>query len=53
MKHNTPWTEDIVKLRADIDKGLDDLAKGRVEPFDVEEIIKRGRELLKQRGGRK
>jgi antitoxin ParD1/3/4 len=43
----------LASLRADLQVGLDDLAAGRTEPFDAEEIMKRGRELLKQRRGTK
>ena len=34
-------------------KGLDDIAAGRTSPFDPEDIIKRGRERLKQLTKRK
>jgi antitoxin ParD1/3/4 len=36
-------------LKADIDKGLTDLAEGRVEDFDAGRIIERGRKLLAAR----
>jgi len=36
-------------LKADIDKGLADLAEGRVKDFDVARIIERGRKLLASR----
>jgi antitoxin ParD1/3/4 len=36
-------------LKADIDKGLTDLAEGRVRDFDVARIIERGRKLLSAR----
>ena len=41
--------QELAALRADIDKGLKDLAEGRVEDFDPEEIMKRGRQLLRSR----
>jgi antitoxin ParD1/3/4 len=36
-------------LQADIDKGLSDLAEGRVQDFDAARIIERGRKLLAAR----
>lgn len=36
-------------LKADIDRGLADLAEGRVKDFDAARIIERGRQLLAQR----
>jgi antitoxin ParD1/3/4 len=45
--------QELAALRADLQKGLDDIAAGRTEPFDAEEIMKRGRELLKQRRAKK
>jgi len=39
----------IAALKAEIDRGLTDLAKGRVRDFDVERIIRRGRKLLADR----
>ena len=33
-------------LRKDIQIGLDDLDAGRTSPFDIEDIIKRGRQRL-------
>jgi antitoxin ParD1/3/4 len=33
-------------LQADIDKGLADLAKGRIKDFDAKGIIERGRKFL-------
>jgi antitoxin ParD1/3/4 len=36
-------------LKADIDKGLTDLAEGRVLDFDAARIIERGRRLLAAR----
>ena len=41
--------EDIAALKADIDKGLADVAAGRVKRFDASEIIARGRTLLAAR----
>jgi antitoxin ParD1/3/4 len=36
-------------LKADIDKGLADIAAGRVKDFDADRIIERGRKLLASR----
>jgi len=41
--------QELAALRADIDKGLADVAAGRVKDFDVDRIIKRGRKLLASR----
>ncbi|MCW2284658.1 antitoxin ParD1/3/4 [Rhodoblastus acidophilus] len=38
--------QDLAALRADIDKGLSDVAAGRVKAFDPDAIIERGRKLL-------
>lgn len=38
--------QELTALKADIDKGLADLAAGRVKDFDAEHIIERGRQLL-------
>ncbi len=38
--------QEIEALRADIDKGLADIASGRVKTFDAARIIRRGRKLL-------
>ena len=38
-------TRDYATLKADLEKGLSDLAAGRVKDFDVAVVIKRGREL--------
>jgi antitoxin ParD1/3/4 len=38
--------QELVALKADIDKGLADLAKGRVKDFDTARIVERGRKLL-------
>jgi antitoxin ParD1/3/4 len=38
--------EQFAALQADIDKGLADLAAGRVKDFDTARIIERGRKLL-------
>jgi antitoxin ParD1/3/4 len=40
---------ELAALKADIDKGLDDVASGRVKDFDAARIIERGRKLLKDR----
>jgi antitoxin ParD1/3/4 len=41
--------QELAALKADIDKGLADLAEGRVKDFDAARIIKRGRKLLASR----
>jgi len=38
--------EALASLRADVQLGLDDIAAGRVVDFDVDSIIRRGRERL-------
>lgn len=39
----------IAELKVDIDRGLADVAEGRVATFDAKRIIARGRKLLKDR----
>jgi antitoxin ParD1/3/4 len=41
--------QELAALKADIDKGLTDLAEGRVQDFDADRIIERGRRLLASR----
>lgn len=41
--------QELEALKADIDKGLADVAAGRVADFDPARIIERGRELLTRR----
>lgn len=41
--------EELAALKAEIDKGLADVAKGRVKKFDAGRIIERGRKLLAAR----
>jgi antitoxin ParD1/3/4 len=41
--------EELAALKADIDKGLADLAAGRVKAFDAKAIVARGRKLLAAR----
>jgi antitoxin ParD1/3/4 len=41
--------KEMESLKADIDKGLTDLAAGRVEEFDAARIIARGKQLLAAR----
>ena len=41
--------QELAALKADIDKGLTDLAEGRVKDFDADRIIERGRKLLASR----
>ena len=38
--------QELAALKADIDRGLTDLAEGRVQNFDAARIIERGRKLL-------
>ena len=38
--------QELRALKADIDRGLADVAAGRVQDFDVERIVERGRMLL-------
>lgn len=38
--------QDLAALKADIDRGLADLAEGRVKDFDAARIIDRGGQLL-------
>lgn len=41
--------QELAVLRADLQKGLDDIAAGRTKPFDPEDIIKRGQQRLRSR----
>lgn len=41
--------QELAALKADIDRGLTDLAAGRVQDFDANRIIERGRKLLASR----
>jgi antitoxin ParD1/3/4 len=41
--------QELAALKAEIDKGLADLAEGRVKEFDADRIIERGRKLLASR----
>jgi antitoxin ParD1/3/4 len=41
--------QELAALKVDIDKGLTDLAAGRVQDFDADRIIERGRRLLANR----
>ena len=38
--------QELAALKADIDRGLADLASGRVRAFDTDRLIERGRQLL-------
>src|ERR1700730_7044796 len=40
---------ELASLKLDIDKGLTDLAEGRVKDFDADRIIERGKKLLAAR----
>ena len=41
--------QELAALKAEIDKGLADLAEGRVKDFDTDRVIERGRQLLASR----
>ncbi len=41
--------QELAALKADIDKGITDVAEGRVRNFDADSIIERGRKLLASR----
>ena len=41
--------QEMEALTADIDRGLADVATGRVKAFDVQRIVERGRKLLANR----
>lgn len=41
--------QELTALKSDIDKGLADVAAGRVKNFDAKQIIARGRKLLASR----
>lgn len=41
--------QELAALKADIDKGLADVAAGRMKDFDAARIIERGRKLLAAR----
>jgi antitoxin ParD1/3/4 len=41
--------EELASLKADINVGLADVAAGRVQGFDVDRIVERGRKLLASR----
>jgi antitoxin ParD1/3/4 len=41
--------QELAALKQDIDKGLADVAAGRVKEFDADAIIARGRKLLADR----
>jgi len=38
--------QELAALKADIDRGLADLAEGRVKDFNADRIIERGKKLL-------
>ena len=42
-------SHELAALKADIDKGLADVAAGRLKKFDKDKIIERGRKLLASR----
>ena len=38
--------QELTQLKADIQKGLEDVAAGRVKDFDKDKIVERGKKLL-------
>ncbi|MEI9985299.1 MAG: ribbon-helix-helix protein, CopG family [Aliidongia sp.] len=44
-----PQLQELAMLKADIDKGLSDLAEGKVQAFDTGRIVERGKKLLAAR----
>ena len=44
-----PQIEELAALKSDIDKGLCDVAAGRLKDFDADRIIAKGRKLLADR----
>jgi antitoxin ParD1/3/4 len=41
--------QELAALKSDIDRGLADVAAGRVKEFDAKKIVERGRKLLATR----
>ena len=41
--------QELAALKLDIDKGLNDLAEGRVQDFNADRLIERGKQLLAAR----
>lgn len=41
--------QELTALKVDIDKGLTDVAEGRVKDFNADRIVERGRQLLARR----
>ena len=41
--------QEFMALKVELEKGLADIAAGRVKEFDADRIIKRGKELLSRR----
>lgn len=39
----------LAALKADIERGLEDVAAGRIHDFDAKRIVERGRKLLAER----
>jgi antitoxin ParD1/3/4 len=40
--------KELESLKGDIDKGLADVAEGRIKDFDAERIVAKGRQLLQR-----
>jgi antitoxin ParD1/3/4 len=45
----TVQIQELAALKADIERGLADMAAGRVQAFDTDRIVARGRKLLAAR----
>ena len=45
----TVQIQELADLKADIERGLADMAAGRVQAFDTDRIVARGRKLLAAR----
>ena len=45
----TVQIQELAALKADIERGLADVAAGRVQAFDTDRIVARGRKLLADR----
>ena len=41
--------QELAALRADLEKGMKDIAEGRTKPFNAEDIIKRGEQRVRSR----
>jgi antitoxin ParD1/3/4 len=48
-RKRTLQLRELTSLKAEIGKGLKDIAEGRVKDFDTDRIVKRGKKLLRGR----